>query len=134
MFRAVLTILFISNLLACPLRCTTCAAGVSSDADAVALTCECCPLERETDTSPDSQDQPCDDCSCGSCLCEGATLDAKPQLAAAASWIATVAHRVTATELLEARDTYRRCGNDATSESSPHSGRAALIALQHWQI
>lgn len=79
MFRAILVLFLIAGLSTCPLRCaaTVCGAERSDEGAVPSSVCSCC-----TENSPapaDSCDAPeqCPggDCTCGSCICNGAVSE-----------------------------------------------------------
>lgn len=72
MFRALLTIILMANLLACPLHCTSCDAAASHVDTPPVEMCSCCP---QSSNSPVDSD-PAKACECPDCLCHGATLQA----------------------------------------------------------
>ncbi|APZ92735.1 hypothetical protein Fuma_02347 [Fuerstiella marisgermanici] len=81
MFRVLLSIVLIANLLACPLRCASCAAGMSTVGECAQAACSCCPHRNQLPTERPG-DSPHGSCPCPDCICEGATLEDSPTVEA----------------------------------------------------
>ena len=74
MSRFILVALLIANLLACPMRCQSCQAGVAPLEDRQDSACGCCHESQPVEAPQSDSDLPNDECSCTSCICEGATI------------------------------------------------------------
>jgi hypothetical protein len=132
MKQPLLVLLLIVNLLTCPL---TCIASESQSAFGVGDACGCCdccsPCEEVPafdDTKPHDQD-----CSCKSCICEGAVVSNPvelPDSEHAGSWVLPIQ---LATQVpLHSTGLF---GNHWSEHSGTIlSGRDARIAHQSWQI
>ena len=72
MVRALTIIVLAAQLLICPLRCLSC--GISTnDGDVTSrVSAPCC---QECENSSGEEDTSSGDCSCPSCICEGATVE-----------------------------------------------------------
>ncbi|MDV6034032.1 MAG: hypothetical protein F9B45_28855 [Phycisphaera sp. RhM] len=127
-----LALLLIVNLLACPVRCLSCETTVTVSDDRAVETCSCCSHDDQAPAS--EQPAPCgDDCSCQSCICEGAVIQADselPDTEFVVSWEqlppATVACLVGAGDFLT-RHAF-------TSAGQPLCGRDVRVAHQSWLI
>ena len=134
MCRAVLLLVLIANLLACPLRCASCDAGAVSIDEYVPTCCSFCQHEVQSPSSGMPTDCPSDDCSCPNCVCEGATLESGPTIqkslvqAAEFDVWALSAELNLAVRLMESSV----CEN--ADGWFPQCGRDALIAHQIWLI
>lgn len=95
MFRVILSLILVANVVACPLRCTFCqVSGLRGEMCAqeagVDEACPCCRAERDLQPPLENDGQknhgqdegnlPGDDCHCQNCLCAGATLSNAPKL------------------------------------------------------
>ena len=132
MHSPLLTLLLIVNLLACPVRCLSCDTNADVVVECAPAACACCPHSEEAPAS--EAPEPCgDDCSCQSCICEGAVV--KPALdlsdvVCSTSWSAPVC--------LVTYPVANRCS--FLSQRSFAGGRQLLcgrdrcVAHQSWQI
>jgi hypothetical protein len=136
MLQAILSFVLIANILACPLRCATCAASAPVDEQCESTTgCPCC--SHADDQSPASEvpvDSPSNDCSCPNCICQGATLEvgreiALPELPFEVFEYCSVTVRCDAVNSL-----MRRCAFEDSRCTARNYGRNALIAHQIWLI
>ena len=134
MFRFVLPVLLIANLLTCPSRCMSCQAATASVNDRVPAGCACCHCEAESPDSESSEDYPGNDCACPNCICEGATLqdslelpDANTQAASFVHWSAGIERDIS----VEIVQEFARVTQDCDCRIS---GRDARIAHHSWLI
>ena len=129
MFRTTFFILLTFNLLVCPLRCLSCQTQAGENEACVTTACSCCQESSDAE-SPQSGNTSDEDCSCPNCICEGATLQAGPEISAVESLTAFTCR---ATPLGDV------CGRPSlfqlTWKNRPqrfNSGRDALVAFQSW--
>ncbi len=134
MGRFILAILLATSLLVCPLRCYSCQTGVALDVDRAVTACPCCHDSGNSGKTEIPADAPSEDCSCPNCICEGATIQAGPeipdhvpQLVCFVDWSVLVNGDVLRTTVQRSR---------SAGKSPPCSlyGRDALIAHQSWLI
>ncbi len=130
-------LLLIVNLLACPVRCLSCESTATVGEDRAVETCSCC---SHGDAAPLSElplselPAPCgDDCSCQSCLCEGAIIQAEVELPGA-EWIVSWEIPIEPTAA-------RVVGKNAIVHGHPYCldrqllcGRDVRVAHQSWLI
>jgi len=139
----VLTICLIANLLACPLRCAGCHSSSSAieQAQQNKRTCHCCAKKaicpEESESSLLGGKRPANpaenDCSCPSCICEGATLEKAPDIAIHFIDV-FVDHRVDAV-LARLSHTADFSGSEICIESLPPADIQTALALrQSWCI
>ena len=133
MFRALFVFLLIANLLACPLRCLSCQAGVSVQAEVVQSTCGCCLDLPMQDQSPRDERSPEGGCACHDCICDGATIPDGPEIPKpdSDSYVALASWGIPA----ECLQTNLTLSQPMTLEKGPPgnlAGRHALIAFQIW--
>lgn len=78
-----LVLLLIANLLACPLRCTSCETGVAAveRCDSASTCCANC-HRPDQPASEHSAPTPEGDCTCQNCICEGAITECSLELPA----------------------------------------------------
>ncbi|MEZ6103846.1 MAG: hypothetical protein R3E01_33285 [Pirellulaceae bacterium] len=129
MGRFALSLLLIANLLVCPLRCLSCQTGVVVDGDCAQAAC-CCQDAQDGDESSNGQPSPGGDCSCPNCICEGATVQADPEIREASDCVASGAWILSTDYLLPS-------GSRVDARDRPPSypgGRDALVAYQSWLI
>ena len=134
MFRFVLPVLLIANLLTCPSRCMSCQSATASVNDRVPAGCSCGHCEVESPVSESSEDYPSDDCPCLNCICEGATLQDSLQLPDANTQTVSFGYWSAASE----RDVTVVIVQEFARETKDHNryncGRDARIAHHSWLI
>ncbi len=124
MFRSVLTFILIAHLLVCPLCCASCGAGEESAGESALATCSCC--HYGDDFSQESDDVPMGDCSCVTCLCEGATLQEGIHLSDVGSQSACLGYGLAVIQRITA------CEND--DGSCAFYGCNMRLVVQSWLI
>jgi len=133
MFRLLLSIVLIANLLACPLRCASCTAGMSTAGECAQAACCCCPHRNQLPPERPG-DSPHGSCPCPSCICEGATLEDGPTVEA--STVEGAGIDVWSASFQPNADvTLTRNPNCHSAHFlSRHRSRDALIARQTWLV
>ena len=132
MFRAVFAFILIANLLVCPLRCASCDAGAESIGECVPTTCSCC--HHMDDSSQESDDIPVDDCTCSTCLCEGATLQEGVHLSDVGSQPGCLGRGLAAIQSDVGAAVQRIAACENNDGGSAFCGCNASVAFQLWLI
>lgn len=134
MGRLVIAILLTASLLACPLRCYSCQAGAASDVDCATTVCSCCHDSGASGKTENPADAPSNDCSCPNCICEGATIQAGPEIPDLVAQFVSFTDWSVSTDDDVLGITAQR--SRSAGEPPPFSlyGRDALIAYQSWLI
>lgn len=132
MFRAILTLSLIVNLLACPLNCCSGNAVAVSVDEWAPVVCSCC--SHGSESSESSDDSPADDCDCPNCLCEGATLQDGVQLPMAYSEPAFVGYGLVVVPSTSGASIRRIAARESDDGRLDFCGRGALVAFQSWLI
>jgi hypothetical protein len=127
-----LVLVFIVNLLTCPLRCMACESHTSAATESVCATCDCCSHCEEPSAPVDSvpHEQGCD---CTNCVCEGAVVASPvelPLLNLRFCWLLSLNVGTASRNSLP----FFTDGFGAGTFGLIYSGRDALIAHQSWQI
>lgn len=135
MLQAILTFVLIANILACPLRCATCAAAAPADAKSAPAKCPCCPQAAdESPVSEDPVDGSSDDCSCPNCICAGATLEAGREIALPELPFDIIEYGTVPVGCDAVNSLIRRCAFENGRCTARNYGRHVLIAHQIWLI
>ena len=132
MHSPLLTLLLIVNLLACPVRCLSCETNSGVVVECAPAACTCCQHSEEAPVS--ETPEPCgDDCSCQSCICEGAVI--KPALDLSDVVCSTSWSAPTCLVIYPVAD---RCSlfsqRSFVSDWQLLCGRDRCVAHQSWQI